>query len=314
MPNPLVSVLMPVHDSDRFLPTTLESIENQDYQNMEVVIVNDGSTDGTTQILESFFKNSQRPIKIVSHSDKQNHGIAQSYKLGLQHCRGEYIAFLEHDDYWEANKISQQINVFEKYPEVGVVFSDVYTCDVKGQVAEKAFKTLVNKPPAEKPFNAFWRLLWGNCVSTFSNIMVRHSQVSSSDIINKPEGFQDWMLLLNMSSRCKFYHCNGTKIYWRLRNDSYHGKLRQLPQYKSEYRKRRKFALINAIQKIKQEPQNAYPNNSKVRKVNQKLWYSMISLFSTAERIIDFMNPQSLSKRYRFKQNIEWEKTVESSI
>ncbi len=307
--NPIVSVIMPVYNSEEFLQVALESVKDQDYQNIEVIIVNDGSTDHTAQILESFSNDSLRPVKVLTHPDKQNHGIAQSYKLGLKYCRGKYIAFLEHDDIWEVNKISQQLKVFEKYPEVGVVFSVVYTCDAKGQIAERAFKTLVNKPPNDKPFNAFWRLLWGNCISSFSNIMVRYDLIRTSDLISQPQGFQDWMLLLSLSSRCKFYHCSGTKIYWRLRNDSYHGKLRQLPQYRSEYSKLKKTALRNAIEKMLREQQLTYSNNKGILKVNKKLWWTTVSLFDSAERIMDYMNPQSLfkgsliRKKYRVGEN-----------
>ncbi len=67
---------------------------------------------------------------------------------------------------------------------------------------------------------AFRRMLWGNCVSTFSNIMVRRSLVNgSTDIIMEPEGFQDWMLLL-LSRRCCFYHSSRTKTFWRRRANS----------------------------------------------------------------------------------------------
>ena len=245
----LVSVIMPVFNGGDLLPIALESIRKQDYPNLEIIVVDDGSTDESKEVLESFADTWSGCMKILTHPGRKREGIAASYRLGYKHCRGEYIAFLEQDDIWSVNKISEQIKVFNAFPEVGVVFSDVYTCDGEGSVSAKAFKALINRPPTEQPFNAFWQLLWGNCVSTFSNIMVRHNQITLSDIITSPGGFQDWMLLLLLSSRCKFYYCSKTRIFWRQRQDSYHAKLRQMPKYRSL----RKLALRNAIELVTEE-------------------------------------------------------------
>ena len=222
-------------------------------------------------------------------------------ELWLKICHGKYVVFLEQDDIWSVNKISEQLKVFNAFPEVGVVFSDVYTCDREGSVSAKAFKTLINRPPTEQPFNAFWQLLWGNCVSTFSNIMVRHNQINLSDIITSPGGFQDWMLLLLLSSRCKFYYCSKTRIFWRQRQDSYHAKLRQMPKYRSL----RKLALRNASEKLLLERQSIHSHHTYIELFYKSCLLSIISLFSTAERMADFLNRRFFSgETTSFTQNI----------
>ena len=282
--NHLVSVIMPVFSGGDLLPITLESVRNQDYPNLEIIVVDDGSIDKSKEVLESFANSWSGCMKVLTHPGRKRRGIASSYRLGLKHCRGEYIAFLEQDDVWSVNKISEQIKVFDAFPEIGVVFSDVYTCDEEGRVATKAFKTLINRPPTERPFNAFWRLLWGNYVSTFSNIMVRHNQINISDIITSPGGFQDWMLLLLLSSRCKFYHCSRTKILWRQRQDSYHARLRQYPKY----RNLRKLALRNSIEKLRRERHSIYYQHTYIEYFFKSYWLSVISLVSAAEKMADF--------------------------
>jgi len=283
--NPLVSVIMPVFNGDDFLLPALESAAFQDYPNIEIIVINDGSTDKSGEILTSFLDSRPERIKILEHPDRRRHGIAASYQLGIQHCQGKYIAFLEQDDLWSSNKISEQVKVLEAFPQVGVVFADVYYCDREGQVAAKPFRTLVNRPPADKPFNAVWRLLWGNCVSTFSNMMVRHENVNAYDIIANPEGFQDWMLLLKLAFRCKFYHCRQTKTFWRQRPDSYYGKLRKMPNYISKYRRLRQLALRKAMADILLERRSLFSNG-----VAKTYWYTVISLLSAAERMADLLN------------------------
>ncbi len=280
----LVSVIMPVFNGMTFLPASLESIMAQDYPNLEIIVVDDGSIDKSKEVLESFANSWSGCMKVLMHPGRKRQGIAASYRLGLKHCLGEYIAFLEQDDIWSVNKISEQIKVFDSFPEVGVVFSDVYTCDEEGSVATKAFKTLINRPPTERSFNAFWRLLWGNCVSTFSNIMVRHKLINISDIITSPGGFQDWMLLLLLSSRCKFYHCSRTKILWQQRQDSYHAKLRQY----LKYRNLRKLALRNSIEKLLLERHSIHYQHTYIEYFFKSYWLSVITLVSATERMADF--------------------------
>ncbi len=142
--NHLVTVIMPVFNGGDLLPIALESVRKQDYPNLEIIVVDDGSIDESKEVLESFANSWSGCMKILTHPERKRQGIAASYRLGYEHCMGEYIAFLEQDDVWSVNKISEQIKVFNAFPEVGVDFSDVYTCDEEGRVETKAFKTLIN--------------------------------------------------------------------------------------------------------------------------------------------------------------------------
>ncbi len=282
--NPLVSVVMPVFNGDDFLLAALESVAFQDYPNIEVIVINDGSTDKSGEVLTSFLDSQPAGTKILEHPDRRRHGIAASYQLGLQHCQGKYIAFLEHDDFWPSNKISEQVKVLEDFPRVGVVFADVHHCNSEGKVSARPFKTLVNRPPADKPFNATWRLLWGNCVSTFSNMMLRHEHVNAYDIIASPEGFQDWMLLLKLAFRCKFYHCTQTRTFWRQRSDSFSATMRRMPGYRSKRRLSIKKAVASAF-----EERNFFSRYRLAGYFAKAYWYSAIVFLSGFERVAEFL-------------------------
>ncbi len=290
-----VSVIMPVFNGGRFLPIALKTVASQDYGDLDIIAVDDGSTDESPEVLASFSKSWPGPMKVVTHPGGRKMGIAASYRLGLEHCQAEYVAFLEQDDAWQINKVSVQTKVFESFPEVGMVFSDVYTCDDEGRVAPSSFQALLNKTPKERPFRAFRRMLWGNCVSTFSNIMVRRNLVDgSADIIMEPEGFQDWMLLLLLSQRCCFYHSSQTKTFWRRRANSYHAKLRRLPGY----RRRRKLALRNAIERILAERQASGAAWRSPEHFQRVHWHIVTSLMCAAEGLADSIQ-QRIPRRKR---------------
>lgn len=117
MKSPFVSVLMPVYNGSTFLEESLASILNQTYKNFEFIIIDDGSTDGTYQILKRYTKTDQR-IKIISH--KKNRGIVFSLNQGLELAKGKYILRMDADDIAYPNRFVEQINFMETHPGYGV--------------------------------------------------------------------------------------------------------------------------------------------------------------------------------------------------
>ena len=111
MNGPLVSLIIPVYNGDRFLTETLESVFNQDYQPFEVIVVDDGSTDRTAEIVRSF-----EEARYI-YQPNQGHAIAKN--TGIAAAGGEFIAFLDADDLWTPNKLSAQVGLLLTNPEAG---------------------------------------------------------------------------------------------------------------------------------------------------------------------------------------------------
>ena len=99
MQNQLISVIVPIYNVEAYLNRCIESIVNQTYNNIEIILVNDGSTDGSLDICKKWEKEDSRIIVI----DKQNGGLASSRNVGLEIATGELIGFVDHDDYIETN-------------------------------------------------------------------------------------------------------------------------------------------------------------------------------------------------------------------
>jgi len=121
--NPLVSVVIASYNRASLIARAIASVLNQKYRNLEIVIVDDGSTDNTSQVALSF--NDER-IKIFSH--EKNKGLAASRNTGIKNSNGEFVTFLDDDDEWLPEKIQRQLEVFQGLNiAIGLVFINGYS-------------------------------------------------------------------------------------------------------------------------------------------------------------------------------------------
>jgi glycosyltransferase involved in cell wall biosynthesis len=100
--HPLVSIVIPVYNGSNYLQCALDSALGQDYDNLEVIVVNDGSTDNTEEIAKNYGDK-------IRYFSKKNGGVSSALNMAIENARGEYISWLSHDDYYLPNKVSRQI-------------------------------------------------------------------------------------------------------------------------------------------------------------------------------------------------------------
>lgn len=115
MENPLVSVVVPVYNGERFLAAALDSIFAQDYRPLEAIVVDDGSTDRTRDIVKSYAE------ARYLYQANQGHGAAKN--TGIAAASGEFVAFLDADDLWTPNKLAVQATYLLEHPETGYVIA-----------------------------------------------------------------------------------------------------------------------------------------------------------------------------------------------
>lgn len=115
---PLVSVVIPSYNAAQYLPETLRSVLGQTYRNLEVIVVDDGSTDSTGTVIQEFVADSR-----VRYFQQPNGGAASARNRGVLESRGELVAFLDSDDLWQPEKLEKQVPLFRD-PAVGIVYSD----------------------------------------------------------------------------------------------------------------------------------------------------------------------------------------------
>jgi glycosyltransferase involved in cell wall biosynthesis len=114
--SPVVSVIIPVFNYDRYLAEAIESVLGQTYQNLEVIVVDDGSTDRSGEVAKSF---AGRGVK---YCHQVNAGIGPARNTGVELARGDFLAFLDADDRWPLEKTERQLAAFESDPELEMCF------------------------------------------------------------------------------------------------------------------------------------------------------------------------------------------------
>lgn len=116
-----ISVIIPVYNGERFLAEALQSVLGQTLPPDEIIVVDDGSTDGTAQIVAGLATTTAMPMRYVY---QENQGPAAARNHGVQLAQGAYIGFLDADDLWLSNKTRQQMTVLTAHPAVGVAWGD----------------------------------------------------------------------------------------------------------------------------------------------------------------------------------------------
>lgn len=121
---PRVSVVIIFLNAAEFLREAVESVLAQTYEHWELFLVDDGSTDGSTQIARQYAKQHWQKVSYLEHPGHINRGKGASRNLGIFHARGEYIAFLDSDDIWLPNKLEEQVAILDSCPEAGMLYGD----------------------------------------------------------------------------------------------------------------------------------------------------------------------------------------------
>lgn len=105
--NSLVSVIIPTYNREKYIKEAIESVLNQTYKYVEVIIIDDGSTDNTKKIIDEINK---RNNNIIKYYYQENSGVARARNYGIEVSTGDYIAFLDSDDFWDLDKLQKQMN------------------------------------------------------------------------------------------------------------------------------------------------------------------------------------------------------------
>lgn len=125
--SPLVSVIIPCYNAEKFIGDTLTSVLDQSFQSFEIIIVNDGSTDHSAQVISSF--NDSR----ITCLQKKNTGVSDSRNKGFEKAKGDYVLFLDADDIIASDFLEKRVEFLNEHPDYGFCFSSVMKIDEAGK-------------------------------------------------------------------------------------------------------------------------------------------------------------------------------------
>lgn len=120
----LVSVIIPFYNSEKFIEETIRSVFAQTYSNWELLLVDDGSIDNSTNIALDYAKWYPGKVYYFEHDRHENRGTSATRNLGIKNATGKYIALLDSDDIWVPNKLQEQVNILDRNSEIGMVYGD----------------------------------------------------------------------------------------------------------------------------------------------------------------------------------------------
>jgi glycosyltransferase involved in cell wall biosynthesis len=221
MTSPLVSIIIPVFNDEKFIKETIQSVKNQVYINWECIIVNDGSVDNSESIIQSEISNDSR----FTYVFKENSGVSDTRNLGIKQAKGEFILPLDSDDLISVNYILEGVAVFEKQPNTKLVYCKAEFFGEK----KSAFKLRAY----------FYKdLIVQN--SIFCSAMYKKADYLNTDGYdsNLKLGLEDWEFWIQLlDENSKVVKINKVHFYYRIKNTSRNSihenisKLKQIHEY-----------------------------------------------------------------------------------
>lgn len=119
-----VSVIIIFLNGEKFMQEAIESVFAQTYVDWELLLVDDGSTDGSTKIAREYSLTHAGRVRYLEHLGHQNRGMSASRNLGIRHAAGKYVAFLDADDIWLPQKLQQQVGIMESHPKANMLYGN----------------------------------------------------------------------------------------------------------------------------------------------------------------------------------------------
>ena len=205
-----ISVVIPIYNRGEKIAATLDSVFAQTLAPLEIILVDDGSTDGTADWIEAHYAGRIRLIR------QANGGVARARNRGLEASNGEWIAFLDHDDEWAPEKLDKQLALAQINPETGVVYCAWSCLDANGKVTENGTERLRAGAVTWPQGQVFSALLRHDFIISMSVPLIK------TNLLRKIGGFDpqtvpadDWDVWLRLARHCEFAFVPEVLVFYR---------------------------------------------------------------------------------------------------
>lgn len=210
--NELVSVIVATYNSSNFIINTVNHLQNQTYNPIEIIIVDDGSTDNTIDCINEIITTSKNVFIYI----QSNSGVASARNFGINKARGKYIAFCDHDDLWNSDKLAKQIDFFSD-KEVGLVYS-------KARYVDKDGMAITHSVPDEiLEGYIFEKLICDNFIPC-SSVVVRKTCFDDVGLLcenREMHGSDDRNIWTRIARKFKIKCCNEVLVDIVIHNENY---------------------------------------------------------------------------------------------
>ena len=219
--SPKISIITASYNYGNYIKEAIESVIAQTYSDWEMIIVDDGSKDNSLDVINEYVKKDDR-IKVFTHPEGKNCGLVKTLQLGLQQAQGEYIVFLEADDYITADYLEKKIGIFEKNDSIGLVYNNIHFVGCEKYFCKKSLRDINNywkKHNYAHNLSDIFHIK--QFILTFSCVMVRKDVLLSCDFNSPRDAHIDYWLWSQISAKTNFYYLQDKLTFWRRHDVSY---------------------------------------------------------------------------------------------
>lgn len=216
---PVVSVIIPAYNAEKTILETIQSLQQQTFSDFEAIVINDGSTDSTLELLS---KIEDSRLKVFSY---ENGGLPVARNRGIDRATGEYITFIDADDLWTPDKLELQLAALQHHPEAGVVYSWTAFINEKSEF-------LYAWSPLYYEGNVYPELLIKNFISSGSNILARRQFIEKAGKFDPTlKSAEDWDYYIRLAALCPFVLVPKYQILYRRSSQSMTSKVDVMEKY-----------------------------------------------------------------------------------
>ncbi|MFQ5510941.1 MAG: glycosyltransferase [Candidatus Krumholzibacteriia bacterium] len=217
-PRPRVSVIIPCYNGERFVGEAIECVLGQSFHALEIVVVDDGSADGSKAVVQSYAAGER--VTCVEHG--KNRGIAAARNTGIKATHAEYVAFLDQDDLWRVDKLERQLEVLDREDGVGLVFSGHQTSLSGGAPRAprgKAVPRDINRASKETVL----RTLFLKNYIPMASAVIRRTCFDDLGLLDERirSGADDYEFCMRLVSKYRVYHIDEPLLVRRVHGSNF---------------------------------------------------------------------------------------------
>lgn len=200
-----VSVLIPTYNRAALLPQAIASVLAQTYRDLDVLVIDDGSTDETPELLKAFADPRLRYLRL------EHRGVSAALDAGWRAVESEYVARLDSDDVWRPELLAQLMPLIESDPGVAFAYARAQLMDADGNLLPQLFGA-----PPKYPEDSLASLLYGDCVCSMAVVIRRAAIARAGGYDTSLVGNEDWDLWLRLAEHDEFAFCDRVLAHYRV--------------------------------------------------------------------------------------------------
>lgn len=211
MIQPLVSIITPIYNGEKYLAKTIDSVLAQSYENFELIIINDGSTDQSKAVVKHYLKDPR-----IHYFEQKNAGVANARNAGIKIAKGDFIALIDQDDIWLTHKLQHQVDYLLNHPDCALVHSQIQFIDATDEILPTPDWNWV----VETSGHSLEALFLHNRIATFT-ALIRKSALEDVGIFRETFApSDDWDLWLRIARKYELGFIPDICGYYRLHENN----------------------------------------------------------------------------------------------